>query len=179
MDVNKFSFSALIWLFPLALALHEAEEWYIIGWYERNFVDLPPKTDASTRTFLVFMSLLGFVWTGLALLFPDPRAGAFLLSLLAMVVLLNALQHLYWLWAFRAYAPGVITSLLFLIPLMVHFGRVALEQALLPMWYVLVLLGLVLLGLVQTVRAGNRMTASFRAMSRFGRYLAGVLGLEK
>jgi hypothetical protein len=101
-----------------------------------------------------------------------------MLSPLVSVVLLNALQHLYWWIAFRAYAPGAITSLALLLPLCLLLGWMALAQGLLPPWYLALLLVGVGLGLVQTVRARNRLTAGFRAISRFGRFLARILGLE-
>ncbi|SRR6266567_7318237 len=87
------SFLTAIWLLPVALLLHEAEEWNILRWEQRNFVNLPAKTNAGVRTFLVFFTLFGFLWTALA-------AGAFL----------NALQHLFYTLYFRQYTPGVITS---------------------------------------------------------------------
>jgi len=54
------SFLTAIWLLPIALALHEAEEWNILGWEQRNFVNLPAKTNASVRTFLVFSPCSAF-----------------------------------------------------------------------------------------------------------------------
>jgi hypothetical protein len=175
--LSNVPFSALVWLLPLAIALHELEEWNILGWYQRHLSDLPRKTEASTRAFLIFVSLLGLLWTAAATLAP-PAVTAFLLSPLVAVVLLNALQHVYWWIAFQAYAPGVITSVVLLIPVPVLLGGVALAQGLLPAWYVALLLVLVALGLVQTIRAGNRLTPGFRAISRFGRFLARLLGIE-
>ena len=54
----------------------------------------------------------------------------------------------------------------------------ALVQGLLPVWYVAAWLSGVTLGLVQTIKAGNRLTPGFRAISRFGRFLAEKLGRE-
>ena len=115
-------FSVVVWLLPLAIALHELEEWNILSWYKRHFMDLPPKTDVSTRLFLIFVSLLGLVWTAVAGWPADPRWTAFLLSPLIGVALLNALQHVYWWGAFRAWAPGSITSLTLLLPVCLLLG---------------------------------------------------------
>ncbi len=82
-------FTTLIWLIPVAIALHEFEKWNIIHWYHRNFVDLPNKASTTTRTFLVFMTVLGFVWTVLALIPNDPKT-AYIISPLAAVLTLNA-----------------------------------------------------------------------------------------
>ncbi len=35
-------FLTWLWLFTIAFALHELEEWNILNWYQRNYVDLPP-----------------------------------------------------------------------------------------------------------------------------------------
>jgi hypothetical protein len=101
-----------------------------------------------------------------------------LISPLAAMVLQNALQHLYWLVAFRDHAPGVITSVVLLIPVIVFMGLVALAQDLLPLWYAVLMLALVLAGLVQTVRARNRLRPAFRVINRLGWLLVGLLGLE-
>lgn len=173
------SFSTVIWLLPVAIALHEIEEWNIIDWYHRNFVDLPAITNTSTRVFIVFMSLYGFAWTAVALLFVNLKITAFLLSLLAVVVLLNALQHVYWVIAFRDYAPGVITSVLLVTPVIMFLGLVAGYQGLLPIWYEVLLCILVMPGLAQTAMAGNRLTRMLQAISRVGLLLARFLGLEE
>jgi len=59
--LSHLDFLQVVWLLPIAFALHEAEEWWILGWYERNFVDLTAKTNTSIHTFLVFASMVGFV----------------------------------------------------------------------------------------------------------------------
>lgn len=173
------SFSTVIWLLPLAMALHEIEEWNILDWYHRNFVDLPATTYTSTRAFIIFVILYGFAWTAVALLFVNLKVTAVLLSLLAVVVLLNALQHVYWVIAFRDYAPGVITSVLLVIPVIVFLGLVAGHQGLLPIWYQVLLCILVMAGLAQTAMAGNRLSRMLQAIGRFGLLLARTLGLEE
>ncbi len=110
-------FLTLVWLMPLVLFVHEMEEWKILSWYERIFINLPLKTNASIRSFLVFVSLFGFVWTYLATRFESHAVGAIMIGLLAAVILLNAIQHIYWSFLFRQYAPGVITSIVLLVPL--------------------------------------------------------------
>jgi hypothetical protein len=51
----------LLWLFTIAFAFHEYEEWNITKWYYRNFVDLPPLTKKGVRTWIIFMSVM-FFW---------------------------------------------------------------------------------------------------------------------
>jgi len=174
------SFTTLIWWLPIAIALHELEEWNIIGWYDRNFIDLPYKTKTSTRVFLVFMSLLGFVWTALALIPNDRRISAIIIYILAVVVFLNAIQHIYWQIYFREYAPGVITAVLLIIPIVIAFTWQSLQYGYLSIWYVIILGALgITPGLKQTIRAGNRMTAMFVLINRFGVWLARTLKRER
>src|SRR3990172_5013979 len=98
-------FLIAMWLLPVAVALHEAEEWNILGWYQRNFVNLPAKTHGSIRTFLVFLVLLGFLWTALAAWLNNPTLAAFVFLPFAAGAFLNALQHLFYTLYFRQYAP--------------------------------------------------------------------------
>ena len=149
------SFLTAIWLLPVALLLHEAEEWNILRWEQRNFVNLPAKTNVSVRTFLVFFTLFGFLWTALA-------AGAFL----------NALQHLFYTLYFRQYAPGVITSIVLYLPIVGYLTARAIEENLVPVAYVVVLVILTILSLIQTMKAGNIVTPPFRAMSHIGMALS-------
>ena len=107
--LSHMPFLTAIWLLPFALALHEAEEWNILRWERRNFVNLPAKTHASVRTFLVFFTLFGFLWTALAALPSNPKIAAFLFLPFAAGAFLNALQHLFYMMYFRQYAQGVIT----------------------------------------------------------------------
>ena len=162
------SFLTAIWLLPIALALHEVEEWNILPWEERNFVNLPTKTHASIRTFLVFFTLLGFLWTALAALPNNPKIAAFVLLPMAAGAFLNALQHLFYTLYFRQYAPGVITSTVLYLPIIGYLTARAIAENLVPVGYVVVLGILTVLGLVQTIKAGNTFTPFFRAISHFG-----------
>jgi hypothetical protein len=177
--LDSVRFATAVWLLPFALALHEIEEWNILKWYHRNFRDLPPKTNTTIRVFLVSLSLFGFMWTGLAMIVDSSTLGAYLISVLAVIVLMNALQHVYWLVAFRDYAPGVITAVLLLIPIVILMGAVAVRQGLLPAWYECLLTVPVILSIVQTMRSGRRLSLMLRATNRIGWFLARTSGLEK
>ena len=58
----------LLWLLPLAFALHELEEWNILDWYRQYWtnVDAELMTQRTVRTHLVWSSVLGFLWTVIA-----------------------------------------------------------------------------------------------------------------
>lgn len=69
---------------------------------------------------------------------------------------------------FKEYAPGVIISILLLIPIGVYLFSTAVCQEYVPLWYVVVPAVLILPGLAQTVWAGNVMLPQIRSMHGFG-----------
>jgi hypothetical protein len=168
-------FLSLIWALPLVFVFHEMEEWGILSWYRRNFIDLPNKSDQSIRAFLVFASLFAFVWTGGVALFASPTLAAWLMLPLAALIFYNASQHVFWQFYFKQYAPGVFTSAWLLAPVTLYLCVRAVELSLVPIWYPVTLLALAVLGLYQTVMAGNRLTVTFYLIHRFGLQLGHLL----
>jgi hypothetical protein len=166
--LERSDFLSVLWLFPAAFALHEAEEWNIMRWYRCNYADLPPATDRSARTWIVFVSMVGFAWCAVAVLPGSPVVAAFVLLPAIAIALQNALQHVYWLFYFRQYAPGVVTSVALLIPIGAYIVVRAVQQGYAPIWYVAIWVALSLPGLVQTVRAENKMTPPMRAIHNLG-----------
>lgn len=169
---NHVPFPAVIWLLPFALALHEAEEWNILRWEQRNFTNLPAKTHAGVRTFLVFFTLFGFLWTALTTLPSDPTVTAFAFLPFAAGAFLNALQHIFYTTYFKQYAPGVITSVVLYLPIVSYLTARAIQENLVPVAYVVALGILAVLGLIQTIRAGNTLIPAFRAFSHIGMVLS-------
>ncbi len=92
-----------------------------------------------------------------------------------VLVLQNALQHVYWLFLFEAYAPGVVTSVFLLIPVTLYLIAMALRDRLLSWWYVVALLALMTPGLIATVESGNTLTPQIRAIHDFAIALARLL----
>lgn len=170
--LNHMPYLTAIWLLPAALAIHEAEEWNILPWEQRNFVNLPAKTHASVRTFLAFFTLFSFLWTALAALPNNPTIAAFMLLLLASGGFLNALQHLFYTIYFRQYAPGIVTSVVLLLPISSYLTARAIQENLVPVVYVGALGIVVILGLIQTMKAGNTFIPAFRAVSHIGMALS-------
>ena len=164
---EQLDFMAGLWAFVVAFALHEAEEWNIIRWYQRNYVDLPPTTDKAARTWIVFISMMGLVWCTVATLPGNPTIAAFVLLPAIALALQNALQHVYWLFYFKQYAPGIISSVVFLIPLGVYLNIQAVSHNYVPIWYAGILALLIIPGLFQTVKAKNRMTPQIRSVHNF------------
>ncbi len=161
-----------VWVFSVAVAVHEFEEWNIIPWYRRNFFDLPPLTDRGVRAWIVFSSLLAFLWTGAAVAPGSPAIAAWVLLPAFALMSQNALMHVYWVFRFRQYAPGVLAALVLLMPAIAYLATEAVRRGYVPLWYIALLIALQVPGLAQVVKAGNRMLPSFRALHAFGDALA-------
>jgi hypothetical protein len=58
--LERISFSSIVWLLPTALLIHEVEEWNILRWYRRNFVDLSPILQKLDRFGRFMARSLGF-----------------------------------------------------------------------------------------------------------------------
>jgi len=173
--LSQIDFLTWLWLFVIAFALHEIEEWNILRWYQRNYVDLPPSTDKAVRVWIVLVILVGVVWCAVATLPRNPTFAAYMFLPAIAVAMQNALQHVYWLFQFRQYAPGIVTAVFFLIPLGAHLALRTVWQNYVPVWYVVIFALLLIPGLIQTVQAGNRMTKQIRAIHHLGIKLAGLL----
>lgn len=168
----QIDFLTWLWIFTAAFALHEVEEWNILRWYQHSYVDLPPSTNKAVRAWIVFAVLVGFVWCAAATLPGSPVFAACVFLPAIAVAVQNALQHVYWLFYFKQYAPGIITAVFCLIPSGIYLAIRAIGENLVPVWYVGILLLLIIPGLVQTVRARNRMTGPIRAIHHIGIKLA-------
>jgi hypothetical protein len=167
-------FKRLVWLVPIAFALHEAEEWNILGWYHVHFTNPPDSTQLAVYTWLVFISVVAFAWTGLACLLPK-KACAMLVLPFATTIFANALQHVYWTVAFRDYAPGVVASVLTNIPTILLVTWHGLRNGLLPWPYVLVCYALAIPQVVGVVQAGHTVSGPMQAIHRFSMRLAEAL----
>lgn len=162
-----------LWLIGFAFVLHELEEWNLVSWLEANFEPAPAFTDRAVRTLLVLFAALGLSFTALAIRLLSLRSALLVLLPLFLVVFLgNALTHVVWLFSFGAYAPGVLTSALLMIPLTLHLARVVLRERLAPAAYVWALLMLALLQPAGAMAMGNTMSAQQIALQRFGARLA-------
>jgi hypothetical protein len=163
----------LLWLLALAFALHEAEEWNLAAWEDAHFTPAPHLDDLAVRTLLVLFALLGLSFTALSLRVLSARSALFaLLPLFVGVVLGNALTHIFWLFYFRAYAPGVVTSAFLLVPLVLHLVYRVLRERLVPRAYVLGLLGIALLQPLAAAAAGASLSGSQLALQRLGMRLS-------
>jgi hypothetical protein len=165
--LNSIDFRHLIWFFPFVLLFHELEEWNILKWYKENYEDLPNSTNLSIRIWIFGFSILGFIWTALCSFIPILSISAFLLSLFILIIFQNGLQHLYWTIYFKKYAPGIITSVLIVIPFDIYIFDRIIEEKLLPIWFLLTII-IIIPGLNETFKAKNRMTKGIHSIHELG-----------
>ena len=173
--INSIDFLTGLRIFVIAFAIHELEEWNILRWYQRNYVDIPPSTNKAVRVWIAFVVLVGFIWCAVATLPGNPVFAAYVFLPAIALAMQNAFQHVFWLFYFRQYAPGIITSIFCLIPFGIYLIIRAVGQNFVSIWYVGFLMLLLIPGLIQTVQAKNRMTQQIRAIHHLGIKLAGLL----
>jgi Protein of unknown function with HXXEE motif len=167
--LESLDFLTALWLFLLAFVLHEFEEWHITEFERRNFVGLPPSaTERSARMWIAFICTVGLIWCAAATLPGIPSLAAWVFLPAITVLLVNSFQHVYWSLRFKQYAPGVITAVALLIPIGGYVAAWALRQEYVPVWYAAALAGLIVGGVIHTLRAGNKMTPSIRAVYNLG-----------
>lgn len=171
-----FRFQKAVWILPCVWGLHEAEEWNILAWFHRYWVNVPPLTEVDLWTWLVFITFAGFAWTFLVVIPKNPRlAAAIVLPFFTVIAFGNALQHVYFVFKFGDYAPGVVTALLLLIPSVLYLTRLALLDGLIPWWYALLIYLPVIPQLVLVIGSGNEVPPLIHALGRFSARLARMI----
>lgn len=170
---EHIAFLSLLWLFLIAFIIHEVEEWNITEFERRNFVGVPATvTKRNARVWIGIICVTGFIWCAVATLPGNPTVAAYVFLPAIALALGNALQHIFWTFYFKQYAPGLVTAVLLIIPLGCYIVVKAIQQGYASPWYVAVLSGLIVLLLIHTVRAGNEMTPPIRAIYNLGNWLA-------
>lgn len=141
--------SSVLWLFPVAFALHNLEEaLWLPGWSQHAGRFHPPVGAGEFRFALAVLTVGGFLLTGLA----PRRGGRWFLALTGLwgVMLLNIVfPHLLATVALGRYAPGLATALLLILPVNTYLLRRAFqEQGLTPGRFAraCAVMGLVLVG---------------------------------
>jgi hypothetical protein len=174
--LSALEFHQLIWILPCLWALHEAEEWNIIPWYERFWVNVPPMKPVVVWTGLVLMSLVGFAWTLIGTLPRNNVVAAFVaLPFFTILAFGNALQHIYFVFKFGSYAPGVITAFVLIIPATLYMTFLALNKGLMPWWCVIAIYLPNIPQMFLTIQTGNEMPAIVRTLYRFSDSLTRLL----
>ncbi len=98
----------LLYIVPVVYLLHEIEEWNILAWHKSVNTGVPDVTDLHVRIALVFVLILGVVWTGISLIAKSRKVMIYTAMPLIAISIANGIQHLIWWIHFNVYAPGVI-----------------------------------------------------------------------
>lgn len=164
---EHFYFLDSIWLLLFALVLHVFEEWNnLAGWFEGNFISSSPVTNKSTRTGLIFSIAIVFICSTIAVMTRNPNWAALILLPVLALLFMHALQHVYWCLYFKKYAPGVITSILLLLPTTCYLTVKSVQQKYTPIWYVVTLIILIAFALIETVQAGRTTPQTVRTFNK-------------
>jgi hypothetical protein len=129
-------FSRLQWLFPVALTLHNLEEYFWMpGFWQKQGLHIWV-TAGEFRAFLIGLTLFGFLVTYWSVHGGKRTASAYLFVALVLTMLLNAFWHLGVTFWFRSYTPGIVTALFINLPINIYLlGRAIREQFIgLPQW---------------------------------------------
>jgi hypothetical protein len=171
-QLMSMNFTTFIWIFFLVFVIHEFEEWNIDRFEHRNFVDfLPEATDRSARLWIGCIVLLGLLWCIMATLWGNSTTAWLILPAISIMIQ-NALQHLFWMFYFHKYAPGVVTAVCLMIPLGCYIITFATLQGLIPLWYVMICVSFIIIGFIQTIRAGNKVSPLIRGINKIGIWLS-------
>ena len=168
----------LLWLLPLAFALHELEEWNILDWYRQYWtnVDAELMTQRTVRTHLVWSSVLGFLWTVIATRFKRSTVTLHLvLVYFTVIVFGHTFAHIYWLVDLRAYGPGVVTAVILVIPITVYVFYRAVTEKLVSVGYVGLLVALSLPTPIGGIRLNYRLPDEGLGMYQLAYRLAELL----
>jgi hypothetical protein len=165
------------WSIPVILLLHELEEWDILKWYQRCYLNPPPSDNLAVRTWILFCSMVGFVWTFISVMIPNNHITALLMAILIFITIQNAIQHFCWQILFRAYSPGIIFSTVGLV-MGVYVCIQATNQGLLPLWVNFILLIGLIPVTIETIKARNTMTKAVLAVHLFGIKLANSIWIK-
>lgn len=133
----------LVWLVPILLALHQAEEAMFFPRYLPFVLSRLPRgwqvvagavTAGQVRIALVIVTVLAVVIAWWSHRRPESRAALWALLLVQATMLANAVWHVgAAVVLFRGYAPGVVTAVLLTLPFSIYLLRRAVrEQVLSP-----------------------------------------------
>jgi Protein of unknown function with HXXEE motif len=149
----------VIWLFPIALTLHNLEEavWLPAWSQHAGFWNL--RVNASEfRIAVAVLTFLGFAAAYWAVRSGKQGLGSYVLSGFAFAMLLNVIFHVAATIGLREYAPGVVTAVFINLPVMsylllrmfrerwVTWPKLLLALALVPVTIVFMAPGLFFLG---------------------------------
>ncbi len=132
------SFQRLQWLFPIAVALHNAEEAiWMPGWTARHAAQLPvhPPPAGELRVALLVLTVLALAVTALSAKKGARSLWAYLTFGYIVAMWVNVLvPHLPATMIFFSYTPGVATAVLINLPVMSYLAVRAMAEEWVSGW---------------------------------------------
>ncbi|TDW49162.1 uncharacterized protein with HXXEE motif [Flavobacterium sp. 270] len=119
------SFSTLSILLPAAIMFHVTEEFLFPGGFSEWYAKLvPPKTTTGgiKYGYLVWINTFMMYACILPLFFGETNHGISIWFAVSAIAAMNACFHIWGVLKLKKYSPGVITGVLFYIPLFIIGG---------------------------------------------------------
>jgi hypothetical protein len=150
----------LIWAIPLFFSIHELEEWNILNWYKKYYINLPPSTNFSIHLHILTFCFLGFLLTLIAYLLHSTFIFSLIVAFLSCFILFNTVQHIIWTIQLKVYSPGLVTALILLcVTVFVNIRLISDDLILLPFYALAVF---TILPIIKTVKTKKEMTPEIR-----------------
>jgi hypothetical protein len=130
------SYRNLMWLFPIVVTLHNAEEAiWLPGWSKRAVLWRSPVTPGSFRFAVAVLTVLAFAVTGLSAISGKQTIWTYLAFGCMVVTLANVLiPHLALTVALRSYMPGVATAVALILPVLSLLVVLAIREGYVSGW---------------------------------------------
>jgi di/tricarboxylate transporter len=154
-----------IWAIPIFFSLHELEEWNILNWYKKYYVNLPGSTNFSIHLHIVFFCIVGFLLTYIAYQFRQTFLFSLVISFLSGFILLNTFQHIVWTFQLKTYSPGLASSIIILFVIVIVNIILIRNNMIQVPFYALILL--FILPAINTLKIKNEMTPEIRRVHIF------------
>lgn len=122
----------LFWILPFTVALHITEEFVYPGGFRRWYRNYKPKIASSLTTkFLVTVNSILIIICIIPILISDKPQGAALWLTIVAILFSNSLFHIAGGIRSRQYSPGIITSIIFYLPMSIfgYWFFISTEQA--------------------------------------------------
>ncbi len=155
----------LIWAIPVFFSIHELEEWNILNWYKKYYVNLPPSTNFSIHLHIFTFCIVGFLLTFIALVSQTFFLFSLIICFLSGFILLNVFQHLVWTIQLKAYSPGLISGLILLSVTAFVNSKLISNNLIQQPFYAIILLTII--PAIRTFKTKNEMTPEIRRVHHF------------
>jgi hypothetical protein len=135
-EETEMNFQHLLWLFPIVVTLHNAEEAiWLPGWSKRAVLWHSPVTPGSFRFAVAVLTLLAFAVAWLSAESGKQSVWTYLTFGCMVVTLANVLiPHLALTVSLRSYMPGVATAMALNLPVLSLLVVLAIREEYVSGW---------------------------------------------